>query len=132
MNREDTRQQFPMIGGSALLVIFAVLCLTVFALLGFSTVQADKRLADVSVQAVSGYYAADSQAEEILARLRLGELPEGVAKNADIYVYHCTISPTQLLQVEVREGTWEILRWQSAPTVRRDGDESISVWDGGF
>ena len=130
MNREDTRQQFPMIGGSALLVIFAVLCLTVFALLGFSTVQADKRLADVSVKAVSDYYAADSQAEEILARLRLGEIPEGVAKNADIYAYQCTISPTQLLQVEVRENTWEILRWQAVSSIHWKNEERLELWAG--
>lgn len=130
MNREDTRQQFPMVGGSALLVIFAVLCLTVFALLGFSTVQADKRLADISVKAVSDYYAADSQAEEILARLRLGEIPEGVAKNANIYAYQCTISPTQLLQVEVREDTWEILRWQAVSAIHWKNEESLELWDG--
>lgn len=130
MNREDTCQQFPMIGGSALLVIFAVLCLTVFALLGFSTVQADKRLADVSVKAVSDYYAADSQAEEILARLRLGEIPEGVAKNADIYAYQCTISPTQLLQVEVRENTWEILRWQAVSSIHWKNEERLELWAG--
>ena len=35
----------PAFGGSSLLVIFAVLCLTVFALLSLSTVQAEKRLA---------------------------------------------------------------------------------------
>ena len=38
---------------------FAVLCLTVFALLSLTTVRADVRLADASVQAVSDYYAAD-------------------------------------------------------------------------
>ena len=38
----------PAIGGSSLLVIFAVLCLTVFALLSLSTVQADNRLSDAS------------------------------------------------------------------------------------
>ena len=54
MNRQPQRIQTPMVGGSSLLVIFAVLCLTVFALLGFSTVQADGRLADSTVQAVSG------------------------------------------------------------------------------
>ena len=99
MNKE--KRQFPMVGGSSLLVIFAVLCLTVFALLGLSTVQADKRLADISVQAVSDYYSADTRAEEILARLRDGQMPEGVIKTGDIYSYSCTVSPTQSLLVEV-------------------------------
>lgn len=68
----------PALGGSSLLVAFAVLALTVFALLSLSTVQADVRLADASAQAVEDYYAADCQAQEILARLRNGETVEGV------------------------------------------------------
>lgn len=68
----------PALGGSSLLVAFAVLALTVFALLSLSTVQADVRLADASVQAVTDYYAADVTAQEILARLRNGETVEGV------------------------------------------------------
>lgn len=39
----NERQRFspPAVGGSSLLVIFAVLCLTVFAMLSLSTVQAN-------------------------------------------------------------------------------------------
>ncbi|MDE6259259.1 MAG: hypothetical protein K2M42_00085 [Oscillospiraceae bacterium] len=68
----------PALGGSSLLVAFAVLALTVFALLSLSTVRADVRLADASAQAVADYYAADCAAQEILARLRNGEAVEGV------------------------------------------------------
>ena len=42
MNKER-RMRIPLVGGSSLLVIFAVLCLTVFALLGLSAVQAGGR-----------------------------------------------------------------------------------------
>ena len=129
MNRHE-KQSFPMIGGSALLVIFAVLCLTVFALLGFTTVQANKRLADISVQAVSDYYQADSQAEEILARLRTGEIPEGVTEKESIYYFQCTISSTQALIVEVQADTWKILRWQAISTTQWQADESLNLWDG--
>lgn len=43
---EAKKQRFspPAIGGTSLLVVFAVLCLTVFALLSLTTVQADVRL----------------------------------------------------------------------------------------
>ena len=60
----------PAVGGISLLVVFAVLCLTVFALLSLSTVRADARLSEASAQAVADYYAADCQAQEILAQLR--------------------------------------------------------------
>ena len=100
---DERRDSFPpAVGGSSLLVIFAVLCLTVFALLGLATVQANSRLSDASAQTVSGYYAADCQAETILAQLRSGTVPEGVSVRGDVYSYTCPISDTQTLQVEVR------------------------------
>lgn len=130
----DNRERFPLpaAGGSSLLVIFAVLCLTVFALLGLSTVQADGRLSDASARAVSAYYQADCQAETILARLRQGQIPRGVSVQGNHYAYTCPISDTQELQVEVRlDGdAWTILRWQAASTVQWDQDDSMTVWDG--
>lgn len=130
----DKRRSFqaPVVGGSSLLVIFAVLCLTVFAMLSLSTVQADKRLSDASAAAVSEYYEADCQAEEILAELRSGQIPEGVSVKVDTYSYTCPISETQELQVEVRiqENGWEILRWQAVSTAQWNEDETLSLWDG--
>ena len=120
------------VGASSLLVIFAVLCLTVFALLSVSTVQADRRLSDKAADAVTGYYAADCQAEEILARLRSGEIPEGVSEQAGVYSYACPISQTQTLTVSVTvEGPeYTILRWQAVSTARWQADDSLRVWDG--
>ena len=42
-----------IVGGSSLIMVFAVLCLTVFTLLTLSTVQADRRLSEVTAEAVS-------------------------------------------------------------------------------
>ena len=77
MNKDD-RFSPPAVGGISLLVAFAVLCLTVFALLSLSTVQAQSRLADASLETVAQYYAADAEAVRILALLRSGESPDGV------------------------------------------------------
>jgi len=122
-----------MVGGSSLLVIFAVLCLTVFALLGFSTAQADRRLADASIRAVNGYYAADLEAERILAQLRSGQTVAGVSADGDVYRYTCPISDTQMLLVEARVSgadEWQILRWQSVSTVQYDAEQYLTVWTG--
>jgi hypothetical protein len=130
----DERERFspPAVGGSSLLVIFAVLCLTVFALLGLSTVRADGRLSDASAEAVTAYYRADCQAETILAQLRAGQLPEGVTVDGGVYTYSCPISDTQALFVEVRlEGAhYTILRWQEASTTQWKADNSLPVWNG--
>ena len=131
---EKERFSPPAVGGSSLLVIFAVLCLTVFALLGLSGVQAGGRLSDASAQAVSAYYDADCRAEEILAALRQGVVMEGVRREADgIYAYTCPISDTQALEVRVRlDGEdWSVLRWQAVSTARGEADESLDLWDGG-
>ena len=89
----------PAVGGSSLLVIFAVLCLTVFALLSLSTVQAEKRMADAAAEAVADYYAADLQAQEVFARLRTGETVGGVLVDGNRYHYSCSISKHQVLEV---------------------------------
>ena len=130
MARTEQKVQAPMVGGSSLLVIFAVLCLTVFALLGFSTVQADQRLEEISVQAVEDYYSADAEAEKILALLRGGQVPEGVQLQDGIYSYSCKISDTQAIQVQVRAQDWKVLCWQSVSTVYWTESDSLQVWDG--
>ena len=129
---EPRRFSPPVVGGSSLLVIFAVLCLTIFALLALSGALANRRLADASAQAVTGYYQADCQAETILARLRAGETPQGVEVRDGRYVYSCPISDTQTLEVEVAmDGdSYTILRWQAVSTADWQPDDDLSVWDG--
>ena len=105
----------PMVGGSSLLMIFAILCLTVFTLLTLSTVNAGRRLSNISADAVSAYYSADLEAEQIFAQLRLGELPDSVEAEDSVYRYTCAISDTQFLAVELHfeNDEWNILRWQT-------------------
>ena len=118
--KSSKRNAPPMVGTSSLLIIFAVLCLTVFSLLTLSTAKADQRLSAVSADTVTAYYAADLQAETILAQLRSGQIPEGVTVDGSVYSYTCKISETQTLIVEVSlvENSWEILRWQSVSSNR--------------
>lgn len=122
----------PVVGASSLLVIFAVLCLTVFALLSISTVRANQRLGDSVAAAVTGYYQADCLAEEILAQLRSGEWPDGVNESDGVYSYACAISDTQALAVKVKlDGEdYTVLRWQAVSTVDWKADDKILVWNG--
>lgn len=118
MNNKKTSSLRPFVGGTSLLVIFAVLCLTVFALLTISTAEAERRLSDVSADAVSAYYMADLEAEEIFARLRNGELPEGITVDGSVYSYTCFISETQYIAVKLsyEDGKWTVISWQSVST----------------
>ena len=133
MNKKVDSFRTPMVGGSSLLVIFAVLCLTMFALLGLSTVQANKRLIDASIKAVTDYYAADCEAEEILARIRNGQHVDGIASTGAIFGYTCHVSDTQMLVVQVRvdkTDEWDILRWEAVPTAQNSDEELLKVWSG--
>ena len=131
--RKRRRFSPPAVGGSSLLVVFAVLCLTVFALLSLSTVQANRRLAETSAASVQAYYEADCRAEEILAQLRSGQRPEGVSSAGNEYWYTCPISDTQSLQVRVRleDAAWTVLQWQAVSTVQWEADQGLDLWDGG-
>ena len=122
-----------VVGGISLLVIFAVLCLTVFAVLSLAQGQADRRLAQNSWSAVTGYYQADCQAQEILAQLRAGERPQGVTEEGEnVFSYACPISDAQTLEVRVRltGENYEILSWQAVFTADWQADEDLDLWDG--
>lgn len=131
---QDKRKRSPLlIGGSSLLTMFAVLCLTVFAVLSIATVQANGRLGDRAADAVLRYYAADCRAEELLARLRAGERPEGVSRKGDgRYTYACPVSDSQTLVVEVLlDGSdYTILRWQAISVADWQADDKLPVWNG--
>ena len=138
----------PALGGASLLVIFAVLALTIFALLSLSTVRADQRLSEASNDAVLAYYEADCKAQAVLAWLRTGEGQEKLQLPDDFEVataisnygtysetvlsYAIPISDSQELRVEVRiDGVndWEVLRWQAAPVGEWEIDEGMDLWD---
>ena len=146
--RERKKSSFspPALGGASLLVIFAVLALTIFALLSLATVRADGRLSEASAQSVRDYYAADGKAQAVLAWLRTGEgepdVPETFTISTSISEYGghsetvhsfaVPISETQELQVEVRvdgENDWEVLRWQAVPAGDWEADEGMDLWD---
>lgn len=124
-------QTAPLLGASSLLAIFGILCLTVFALLSLTSVTASTRLSESSLSAVTAYYEADAQAEATFARLRNGELPQGVKTEGDLYRYEVPITQSRSLFVELRRNadTWTVLRWQEVAQPLQI-DDTIPVWDG--
>ena len=141
--REKEESAFPAVmGASSLLVIFSVLCLTVFSLLSLSTVSANHRIADDNSKALQAYYEADSEANAILAQIRNGNVPQGVSVSAAggsegsslaggrIYEYSCRVSDTQVLCVkaEVSGKDFRILRWQTVTDYDWQPNTDLPVW----
>ena len=142
--KERSSSSIPAVtGASSLLVIFSVLCLTVFALLSLSTVTADHRISEENMDASSKYYEAEYKANEILSQLRSGNAPEGVrflgSEEAAIQeaferaaVYAVKIDEDQVLQVRVqlRGAEYMIEQWQVISTADWEPDTDLPVWIG--
>ena len=132
MNKKKSRFSLPTLGGSTLLVIFAVLCLLTFSLLTLSTALSNSRLSEASLSSVSAYYEADCAAQETIAALRAGQIPENVTRNDNLYSFSCPITEKQTLFVvlEQREESWYITQYKTVTADDAEYDESITVWDG--
>ncbi len=87
------------IGGPSIIMIFVVLCLTTLSALSLMTANADWKLSNKAADAVTDYYSADNEAEEILsatdASLSAGHPPE-----ADTFII--PVSATQNLVMKLR------------------------------
>ena len=133
MKKEKT--PFPTVGASSLLVIFAVLCLTVFAMLTLNTAQSATKLSVLSAENTVAYYSAELEANEILARLRNGEHVQDVIIDGNVYSYSCKISDVQVLNVTVKidsANDYTVLKWQRASAKGFEADDLIDIWDGIF
>lgn len=125
--------QFPTgVGVSSLVVIFAVLCMSVFGVLSLSEAQTQNALGEKNRQHIENYYKADCRAQEILAKLRMGEVPPGVIGENGSYSYYCEISDTQTLwvQVKLEDGNYDIQRWQTVSSVQWQPEKDFPVWQG--
>ena len=131
-------------GVSSLLMVFVVLCLTVFGVLAYMTARADSRLTQRSAQMVQAYYAADAEAEEALARLdaALLEMPEKEALESAGFTVGANEQPltgkleipvdgTRIyrMQVEISGGDYRITVRQTEDNTVWE-DEILDVWDG--
>ena len=130
--KRTTSKTIPAVGAGSLLAAFAVLCLTVFAMLSISTVQAEQRRADAAVQMVEKYYAADREAEELFARLRNGDMADSISWKDGLYTYECAITENQSLHVELTNTSegWQVLCWQTISREPEENTENLPVWRG--
>ena len=132
------------VGSASIVLIFAVLCLTVFSLITFVVAGNDKNLVDAKVSLVTGYYEADALAQQILADILAADtLPEatrGVNINTrwddeldqETTYFFCYISDIKALYVNltIHEDSFDIHNWHMYDTDEWEFDDSINVWTG--
>ncbi|MEG1997037.1 MAG: hypothetical protein RR051_01195 [Clostridiales bacterium] len=135
------------LGVVTLVMIFAVLALTVFALLTLNTARAEQALAEKTALAVQNYYNADSKATILCATLQQ-ELHDNPILHTftwkDIEVqltrdkrgivgnYSCPVDSNQALAVRILFTTdhYRIEKWRVENNLSWENDQHLPVWIG--
>lgn len=158
MRKRENSQGVGMgVGYVSVMLIFAVICLTIFAVLSFKAALSNDLFNERSGEFLKQYYAADTSAKEMLSRLNdcafevkdspffedefeemTGDI-DGVdikRKSDGVSVsYSIKINERQELVVELlfdSEGSYTINRWQSQTVDWENSGSHINVWDGSF
>ena len=132
------------VGTISLIMIFSVLCLTIFAMLTLSTSNAEKTLSERSSTFVRGYYEADAVATSIRAQLldsvQTGFFP-GNINGVEIYYEHgdeatyvsysCRITDVSdlFIRLMIEEATDVVLEWRAGYSGDWESDDSLNLWD---
>jgi hypothetical protein len=132
------------VGSASIVLVFAVLCLTVFSLITFIIANNDKALVDAQAQLVVGYYNADTLAEYIAAEIAAADsLPDRIRNieivsgqdnetGAKIASFACPISDNKELYVRlgISGDSYDILSWRMRDTDEWVINDSMEVWLG--
>jgi len=132
------------VGSASIVLVFAVLCLTVFSLITYVVAANDKALVQAETRLVVGYYEADALAKRIVAEILVSDvIPttiEGVNisanwdmyNNADIVEFSCIVSDKKSLfvRISVRGDSFEVMSWMMYDTDEWSFDDRINVWSG--
>lgn len=145
------------VGYVSVMLIFAVICLTIFAVMSFKAAMSTDSFNDRSGDFLRQYYAADTKAKETLSKLNdsmqaargsmffeeefqasAGEL-DGVTikQTADGFSasYDVPINDRQVLAVNIHfdnNGKYSIDQWQNRDVSGEPAESHLNVWDGTF
>ena len=138
------------VGSASIVLIFAVLCLTVFSLIAFVVAGNSKSITDSEAKLVIGYYEADALAERIVAEIleapySIHETVLGVdvetswdwMTDTQTIRFLCPVSGSEkslYVNLAMRYGYCEILSWRMWDEGEWEADVGLNVWlpDDGF
>ncbi|HML38574.1 MAG TPA: hypothetical protein PKA19_14330 [Bacillota bacterium] len=116
------------IGGPSIIMIFVVLCLTTLAALSLMTANADWKLTKKATEAVTGYYSADSKAEEILASAD-ASLSAGQALETSSFTIPATATQDLVMVLKVNGSRYTVTHRTLVPKSQWDYDQYKTEFD---
>ena len=133
------------VGSASIVLVFAVLCLTVFSLITYVVASNDKALVTAEVQLVTGFYEADALSERITAEiLEADYIPASVQgidiehywdmyMDAEVVEFTTPVSDKKALYVRlaVRGDSHDVLNWRMYDTDEWDFNDRLNVWHPG-
>lgn len=134
------------VGSATIVTVFAVLCMTIFAVLTLLSANSEKRLARAAADSVSAYYAAEARAYRTLAEVAAitprdpaafqAALPETVASEdrdgAVVMTWSEPIDENRLLAVcaVLQDGRIRVEAVRVTDAGTWSPDTYVNVWDG--
>ena len=135
-------------GSASIVLVFAVLCLTIFSLFSFTVAQNQSAIADAKYNLIVGYYKADAAAEQILAEiLEANNIPASV-RDIEINIEHdvdtglgSTVvnfsyplyysdSMVLFVRVAIFEDSYSLLSWRMVNTADWEKDDGLNIHPG--
>lgn len=124
-------------GVVSLVMIFCVLCLSVFAVLTLATADRERRFSELNAERAAAYYAADAEAARIVSALSRGEQVDQeltyIEENGERCVeFSIPAGGEQSLDVLVRltDRGCEVRRWAMVYSGDWAPNDALIVWDG--
>lgn len=133
MNHQTKQPAGSPSGAASLIAAAVILAITAFAAMCLATASADARILTRELNADAAWYAADAEANMIIAQIRTGNIPENVSYDNNHYAFTVSIDNDRDIAVELEikpDQTYTILRYQTVRSNAWDPDESIAVWTG--
>lgn len=149
-NRQTRNERRPgfNVGSASIIMIFSVLCLTIFAVLSLVTTNSDLKLSTRAAKSIEDYYAAEYAAEtkvlEIKDALQADGTPTQLLRTLDVDVteredgnaeirFTQNVDARRDLRVELilnADGKLSIAKWSLEANANWNPDDSISLWSG--
>ncbi|MGL4791886.1 MAG: hypothetical protein ACRCW1_10790 [Anaerotignaceae bacterium] len=134
MNK-NRKSQGMNVGSASLVMVFAVMCLTIFSVLSLITANNELKIAKRFATSIENYYNADYEAVTMIEALK-AELERNIdLPTVDVLVtktYDCVIDDKQVLRVEVEcyKDSIKIVSWKIIENGVFEFDESLEIWSG--
>lgn len=147
---EEKKSSGLNIGGASIIMVFAVLCLTVFAILTLITANSELKMSVKTADGIKSYYSADTKAAEKVAGIKSSarnnndlsvleteftKLGYTCKKEADSLVvsFSQIVDDNQSIEVSLTvssDGTVSTDQYKEVNTKDFETDGTINVWDG--